>query len=143
MGGVSVAASVVAIATAGVQLSIKLITLATQISTASEWITSIGNDIILTSGVLRQLGELMNQRNTADGISIFSQAGLETTRTSATICGSIFHEVEKEAEKAGEQIMGTKMLKGGKIKLSRVEKAKGPFLQPSIEILRTDLREAK
>lgn len=143
MDGVSVAASVVGIATAGVQLSIKLITLATQVSTASERITSIGNDISLTSGVLQQLGELMNKKTAADSISIFSQAGLENTRTSATICESIFHEVEKEARKASEQIMGTKVLKGGKIKLSRMEKAKWPFLQPSIEVLRTDLREAK
>lgn len=143
MDGVSVAASVVGIATAGVQLSIKLITLATQISTASERITSIGNDVSLTSGVLNRLGELMNQKTTGNGISVFSQAGLETTRTSATICKSIFYEVEKEARKASEQIMGFKMLKGGKIKLSKMEKAKWPFLQPNIEILRTDLREAK
>lgn len=85
----------------------------------------------------------MNQKNTADGISIFSQAGLETTRTSATICERMFHSVEKEAGKAREQIMGTKILKEGKIKLSRMEKAKWPFLQPSIEVLRTDLREVK
>ena len=143
MDGVSVAASVVAIATVGVQVSIKLITLATQISTASERITSIGNDVSLTSGILHQLGELMNQKITAHGISIFSQGGLETTRTSAAMCEKIFQEIEKEARKASAQIKGTKMPKGGKIELSRMGKAKWPFLQPNIDILRTDLREAK
>ena len=143
MDGLSVAASVVGIATAGVQVSIKLITLATQISTASERITSIGNDISLTSGILHQLGELINQKGTAHGISIFSKGGLETTRTSAAICERIFQEIENEARKASEQIRGTRMPMGGKIKLSRMEKAKWPFLQPSIDVLRTDLREAK
>ena len=73
MDGVSVAANIVGIATAGAALSIKLVTLATQISTAAERVSSIGSDISLTSGVLHQLGELMTQKTTDDGISIFSQ----------------------------------------------------------------------
>lgn len=145
MDGVSVAASIVGIATAGVQISIKLVTLATQISTASDRVSSIGNDISLTSGVLHQLGELMSQRTTDDGISIFSHGGLEGTRTSAAMCERIFHEVEREAKKASEQLRDCKQgrLTGGKIKLSRAEKAKWPFLQPGIDTLRADLRDAK
>lgn len=145
MDGVSVAASIVSIATAGVQISIKLVTLATQISTASDRISSIGNDVSLTSGVLHQLGEWMTQKTTGDGISIFSQGGLESTRISAAMCERIFLEVEREAKKASEQLRDCKQgrMAGGKIKLSRAEKAKWPFLQPSIDTLRADLREAK
>ena len=80
----------------------KLVTLATQISTASERGFSIGNDISLTSGLLHQLGELMTQKTTDDGISIFSKGGLETTRTSAAMCERIFLEVEKETRRASE-----------------------------------------
>ncbi len=143
MDGVSIAANIVALATAGVTIAIKLVTLATQISTASERVTSIGNDISLTAGVLHQLGELMTQKTIDDGISIFNQGGLETTRTSAAMCQRIFEEVENELKKATEQIRGCKRLTGGKIKLSRTEKAKWPFLQPSIDVLRADLRETK
>lgn len=143
MDGVSIAANIVALATAGVAIAIKLITLATQISTASERVSSIGNDISLTAGVLHQLGELMTQKTIDDGISIFSQGGLETTRTSAAMCQKIFEEVERELKKATEQIRGCKRLSGGKVKLSKTEKAKWPFLQPSIDVLRADLREAK
>ena len=100
MDGVSIAASIVGIAGAGVQIAIKLVTLATQISTASERISSMGNDISLTSGVLHQLGELVTQKTTDDGISIFSKGGLETTRTSAAMCERIFLEVEKETRRA-------------------------------------------
>lgn len=57
MEAVSIAASLVGIGTAGCQIAIKLYTLATQISTASERISSISNDLSLTSGLLQQLGE--------------------------------------------------------------------------------------
>ena len=90
MDGISIAASIIGIAEAGFQIATKLITLATQISTASDRVSSIGNDISLTSGVLRQLGELMNQnQKTTDGISIFKEDGLELTRKSAAACERI------------------------------------------------------
>ena len=145
MDGISVAASIIGIAEAGFQIATKLITLATQISTASDRVSSIGNDISLTSGVLRQLGELMNQnqKTTDDGISIFKEDGLELTRKSAAACERIFLEVKNEAMKASKQIRESKWLSVGKMKLSNAEKAKWPFLQPSIDILRGDLREAK
>ncbi|KAL8816258.1 MAG: hypothetical protein Q9223_004704 [Gallowayella weberi] len=76
------------------------------------------------------------------GMSIFSQSGLDTTESSAAICESIFNEIEQAAKKASEQLR-TRDRFVGKIKLSKSEKAKWPFLQPSIESLRIDLREAK
>lgn len=143
MDGVSVAASIVSIATAGIQISIKLVTLSTQISSASERVSSIGNDVSLTSGVLHQLGDLMTQKTIGDGISIFSPGGLETTKTSAVMCERIFTEIETEFGRASAQLRNCRKFSGGKIKLSRSEKLKWPFLQPSIDILRADLREAK
>ena len=145
MDGIGAAASIISVATAGVQISIKLITLASQISTASERISSIGNDVSLTSGVLRQLGDLMTQKaaDNDTGISIFSQGGLETTKSSASMCQRIFEEIDKAMKKASEQLRSKGRFSGSKIKLSRMEKAKWPFLQPSIESLRIDLREAK
>ena len=143
MDGLSIAASIVGVAGAGIQISIRLVTLATQISTASERISSIGNDISLTAGVLHQLEDLMTQKTPEDGISIFSKGGLETTKTSAAMCDRIFHEVDKEAKKASEQLRSCKKFEAGKFKLSKVEQAKWPFLQPSLDILRADLREAK
>lgn len=147
MDGLSVAASIVGIATAGVQISIKLVTLATQISTASDSVSSIGNEISLTSGVLQQLGQLITQKTTDDGISILNRDGLETTRRSAAACERIFKEIEKEVQKASGQLRryrpGQGGMSGNKIKLSRTERAKWPFLQPNIKSLRADLRDAK
>lgn len=143
MDGVSAAASIVGIATAGIQISIKVVTLASQVSTAADRISSIGSDVSLTSAILHQLGELMNQKTTNDELTIFSKGGLDTTRSSAEICQRVFQEVEKETAKASEVIRGRKQRIGEKVKLSMREKAKWPFLQPGLEILRTDLREAK
>ncbi|KAL8726704.1 MAG: hypothetical protein Q9166_006572 [cf. Caloplaca sp. 2 TL-2023] len=141
MDGVSIPASLVSIGAAGCQIAIKLYTLATQISTASDRISSISNDVSLTSGVLQQLGDLMTPK--PDGTTIFSQGGLETTKTSAAMCERIFKEIEQAVRDASEQIRGRARFADGKIKLSKSEKVKWPFLQPSIESLRIELREAK
>ena len=142
MDGVSVAASLVGIGAAGSQIAIKLYTLATQISTASERITSISNDVSLTSGVLQELGEFMTRETANNDTSIFNQSGLETTKQSAAMCENIFKQIEQAARDASQQLR-TKNKFVGKIKLSRSEKVKWPFLQPNIESLRVDLREAK
>ena len=146
MDGVSIAASLICLGTAGCQLAIKLYTLASQISTASQRITSVSNDISLTAGVLKELGEFIT-RDTANGATtIFSQSGLETTKSSAAVCKTIFDEIEAAAKEASDQVRAREKTRDrivGKIKLSRSEKVKWPFLQPSIESLRIDLREAK
>ncbi|KAL6715463.1 hypothetical protein ACLMJK_006424 [Lecanora helva] len=139
----SVAASIVGIATAGIQVSIKIVTLVGQVSTASDRISALGNDISLTSGILHQLGELTNQKTASGDTFIFNKEGLATTKSSAEVCQRIFREVEKEVAKASDLIRGRKHRVGEKVKLSIVEKAKWPFLQPGLELLRTDLREAK
>ncbi len=143
MDGVSVAASIIAIATAGIQVSIKIVALAGQVKTAPDRVSSIGNDVSLTSAILHQLGDLMCEKTTNASHTIFTEQGLQTTKTSAEICRKIFEEVEKETAKASELIRGRKQRLGEKVKLSFREKAKWPFLQPGLEILRTDLREAK
>ncbi|KAL8854501.1 MAG: hypothetical protein Q9221_000772 [Calogaya cf. arnoldii] len=142
MDGVSIAASLVGLGTAGCQIAIKLYTLASQISTASQRISSVSNDVSLTAGVLKELGEFMTRETANNSTSIFSQSGLETTKNSAAICENIFAEIEQAVKEASEQLRPkTRII--GKIKLSKSEKLKWPFLQPSIESLRIDLREAK
>ena len=143
MDPVSAAASVLAISAAGVQVSIKLVSLATQISTASDRITSIGNDVSLVSGILQQLGDLMGQKDSTYDTKIFNEAGLQTTMHSANMCQQIFHDLRLAASDASMQLRACKKPTGGKFKLSVTEKAKWPFLQPKIDGLRQDLQEAK
>ena len=143
MDGVSVAASIVGIATLGVQLSIKVITLKEQVATASDRISTVANDVSLTSSILQQLVDIIKEQPGSDNPSVLSKSGLETTRTSAEVCKRIFEEVEDAVAKASEMLKASKHRVGEKVKLSVLEKAKWPFLQPGLEILRTELREAK
>jgi len=143
MDGVSAAASIIAIATLGVQISIKLITIAGQVSTASARISAIGSDVALTAGTLQQLGELMTQKQPDHEPSIFSESALQTTTASAKTCEGIFQELQDELKKASAEIRRSDGLLAKKIHLSRMERAKWPFLQPRMESLRTDLRLAK
>ena len=142
MDGVSVAASLLSIGTIGSQVAIKLYTLASRIGTASDRISSISKDVSFTSSILQQLGELMTQDATDNGTSIFSRVALDTTRASAAMCEEVFNAIEQAAKDASKQVRrrGTNV---GKIKLSKFEKAKWPFLQPAIETLKNDLSEAK
>ncbi|KAL8925107.1 MAG: hypothetical protein Q9172_002374 [Xanthocarpia lactea] len=114
-----------------------------KISTAVERISSISNEVSLTSGVLQQLSELMTTKATHDGTTIFSQGGLDTTRKSAAMCENIFKDIDQAAKDASQQIRARRKHAGGKIKLTNSEKLKWPFLQPSIASLRTDLENAK
>lgn len=108
MDGASLAASIVGIATAGIQVSIKVVALAGQVSTAANRVSAIGNDISLTSNILQQLGELITEKNSGGTGSILNRGGLETTRSSAEICKRIFLEVEEEFAKASLLVRGRK-----------------------------------
>ena len=146
MDGISAAASIIGIATAGVQISIKLITFSNQVGTAPSRIRLIGNDVSLTSGVLQQLGDLMHQQDKDENssISIFSLGGLLTTQASATTCKSIFEQLEEALKKASRQIresgagLGTQ-----KVALSKTERLRFPFLQPNLDSLRGELTDAR
>lgn len=109
MDGVSAAASIVGIATAGIQISIKVVTLANQIHTASERITAVGSDVSLTAAILHQLGDVMQPGQSTD-VPILNQGGLQTTKASADTCEKIFREVEKETGKASEMMMMMMMM---------------------------------
>ena len=61
MEGVGAAASILAVAGAGIQISLKLIAFADQISTAPKRIQDVGTDVSVTAGTLRELGELMSK----------------------------------------------------------------------------------
>ena len=146
MDGISAAASILAIASAGVQISIKLSAFATQVGTASDRIRSIGSDVSLTSNVLQQLSALMNKRGGQEPIEIFSEDGLRSTEASADACKRVFHELEESLRKASKQLRhdtsGAAAI-GKKVTLTKYEALKWPFLQPNIDGLRSALRDAR
>lgn len=78
-----------------------------------------------------------------DDTSIFSQASLMTTKSSAEACARIFHGIEGEMKAVSEQLRARKRQIGSKVILSRYEQLKWPFPQPGLDFLRSDMREAQ
>ena len=145
MDGVSAASSIVAVGTAGIQISIKLIAFANRVSTASDRIRSIGSDVSLTANVLQQLSELMKKRDENEAINLFSNEGLATTQASADACKRVFGELEIVLQKASRQIQtkNDNTAIGTKVVLSKYESLRWPFLQPNIDSLRSALSDAR
>ena len=145
MDGISVAASVLAIATAGVQISIKLVSFSNQVATASDRIKMIGSDVSITSNVLQQLSELMTKRDGDQAIAIFNDEGLQNAQASAASCKAIFIQLEDVLKRSSKQLrsgMNSATLGAG-VNLSKLESVKWPFLQPEIADLRLSLKDAR
>ena len=150
MEAVGAAASILAIAGTGIQVSLKLIAFADQISTAPQRIRDVGTDVSVTAGTLQELGELM-KRNTASKrlTGIFKPDQVQHIEISSTKCKHIFDELKEILGKASQQLRNayTSTSKSNdtfsRIRLSRLERMKWPFLQPSIQPLRSALGDAK
>ncbi|KAL8783048.1 MAG: hypothetical protein Q9213_004895 [Squamulea squamosa] len=145
MDGISGPASILAIAAAGVQISIKLISFSNQVSNGQEQIRYIGTDVSMTAGILQQFGELM-QKSPGDAderTTIFSQEGLTTTQTAADACQAVFRALEEALRKASGQLRRKTIVPGQMIILSKTESLRWPFLQPNFNVLRQELNNSR
>ena len=150
MDAVSAAASILAIAGAGIQVSLKLIAFADQVGTAPERIRDVGTDVSVTAGTLRELGELMKKKTPSNKSSgIFKPDQVENVMITSIKCEHIFDELKKILGRASQQLRklynstSKNNDASSKIKLSSLERMKWPFLQPSIQPLRSALGDAK
>ena len=144
MDGISVATSVLAFATTSTHISIKLYSLSKQISNAPDTITFLANDVSMISGVLSQLGQLVQRDQTDGSQRIFSQAGLDLIDHSSQNCSKAFEDLSSMLDRATSQLARvSKSQKQTKINLSVPEKVRWPFLKADIKRLRADLQDAK
>lgn len=145
MEAIGAASAILAIATAGVQCSVKLVTFAGQVKTAPEQITMVAEDVSLNASILHQLGELAtenieNEHPTLDGNSnnttdpnvksvpdakattpkqsIFNPTGLKTVIKLAKKCEEIFESLDQSLRKASQQLHAKPRI-SGKVKLNR------------------------
>lgn len=149
MEAIGAAASILAIAGAGIQISLKLIAFADQVGTAPKRIQDVGTDVSVTAGTLQELGELMNKIPTRKSAAMFNPDQVRNILASSIKCREIFDELKDILGKASQQLRdvyksSTKSHDlSPKIKLSKLERMKWPFLRPSMEPLRSALRDAK
>ena len=143
MGRVGAAESIISIASAGNQISIKLSTLAEQCTPSSGLIDAFAHNVALTSLVLQHLAELVTRKQPEDDVGIFNESGLQAAMASAKVCKSIFHELRNDFEYATAQIRSNGKTVRGMVGLPQNELPKWPFSQTRVRYLRTDLLEAK
>ncbi|KAF2280474.1 uncharacterized protein EI97DRAFT_455364 [Westerdykella ornata] len=143
----SITASIVAIAVAGIKVSVALFGLAEQVVTARERVENIANDISSTCAILNQLHDLIGPDPGHDGArnSLFTQTALSDILGAIQHCDRMFHKVQVYLKKASRQIKQSAVAdpQAKKVELSRSERAKWPFLQPQFDELRNDLRDSK
>ena len=150
MEEVKVADSIRGIAGAGIQISSKLIAFADQIGTAPQIIQNVGTDVSVTAGTLQELGELMGKdMDTMNSTGMFHNYQIQNIIAFSIRCREIFEELEDILGKANQQLRDMyksnmeSQAASSRIKLSKRECKKWPFLQPYMESLLSTLRDTK
>ncbi|EXJ76440.1 uncharacterized protein A1O5_00948 [Cladophialophora psammophila CBS 110553] len=128
---VGLAASVIQIAELGGKLSVRLFTFSRKIKNAHQSIDSISQDIAATGAVLAQLG---NELRKEDNLRLRSPAALATTENLVDSCNKLFTELNEAIDEGGN---------GHKLIVEFKKRLRFPFLEPQIELLRSNLERLK
>lgn len=145
MAELGIIASVIQIANTGLRLSIKLYTFGEIVSTADKSVLSISKDVSLTSSVLKELGDLLENDSQSH---IFSKNAVQTADTVVKECLEVFQEMETILVKKLPSLSGQNGIRGaGGGKKSKatalLERMKWGYLQPKLQVLRSNLDRLK
>ncbi|MCJ1301352.1 hypothetical protein MMC08_004151 [Hypocenomyce scalaris] len=133
MAEVGLIASVIGIAGTGAKLSVTLYTLAETVNSADKSIKDVARDVSITSSVLGQLAAILEQDKQA---KISKDDALKTTDDAVRGCSEVFSEIDAMLKKS---VSNTN---AGKTK-AVLEKLKWAFIQPKMELLRSNLERLK
>ena len=142
LAAIGIIASIAQLADYGFKLSVKLYTFAEAVSSADRSINTISNDVSLTSTVLRELSEILK----ADDAHYVSERAIAATEQTVKDCFVVFEELSGALDRSLKSSVPASGKDGkAKVKSSRaaLEKLKWPFLQPKMELLRSDLDRLK
>jgi hypothetical protein len=116
----SIAALVLAIATAGYKTSVSLYTLVGTVTTASERVESITSDIGSTVSIVNQLRDLITPEHGPHGTrtTIFNLTALRDISTSIKHCQQVFEQMHLYLQRATKQIKAQSVTPTTKIQLS-------------------------
>ena len=150
MAEIGLVASVVQIADTGIKLSITLYSFAETVLTADKSIREIAGDVSLTSSVLEELGRNLKKDQKS---RLCSENAVKTAEGIVTECAAIFNEIDGTLQTILEKIKpgvdprsgnGKDGAHGGrKMAVAALERLKWPFLQPKMQLLRSNLDRLK
>ena len=136
MAEIGLVAAVIQIDDTGLKLSTTLYSFAETVSTADRSITHIAKDVSLTAAVLNELSVNLEQ-DTQSGVA--SGSALATAEEVVLECKKIFEDINT---RLGE---GIKKVNSNKYDMARPvrDRWRWPFLQPKVELLRSNLERLK
>ena len=130
----SITASIVGIASAGIQLSTTLYSYTETVINADKNIREIARDLSITSSVITELGTLLRQD---DATQLQCESALTTAREAVHGCEEVFKEIQKELNKSLD-------LEGnGKSPMSKLKRLKWPLVEPKLNVLQVRLERLK
>ena len=142
MAELGIITSVVQIADVGLRLSIKLYTFGEIVASADRSVISISKDVSLTSGVLKELGQILDKdRQTRT----FSEDAVQTANGVVKECLEVFQEMEDILVKKLPKLGTSKEGNGERVKRATVmlERLKWGYLQPKLQLLQSNLDRLK
>lgn len=141
-----VVASVTQLADYGARLSVKLFAFGVAVAGADRAIQTMSNEVALTASVLKELGVLLGSDGEA---RLTSEQAVEAARRTVEECLGVFEELDGALGRSlgkmglvgegGEEKARGKARKGA----AAMEKLKWPFLQPKMQLLRSQLEKLK
>lgn len=152
MAEIGLVASVIQIADTGIKLSITLYTFAETVLTADKSIKEIASDVSLTSSVLEELGQNLKKDQKS---RLCSDNAVRTAEGIVKECGIIFKQINETLQTTLNKIKppagggkgkgkGKDGAQGGRtMAVAALERLKWPFLQPKMQLLRSNLDRLK
>lgn len=131
------------IADVGLRLSIKLYTFGEIVASADRSVISISKDVSLTSGVLKELGQILDKDRESRTLS---ENALQTADGIVKECLEVFQEMETILVKKLPNLEGRgKEGRGERVKraTAMLERLKWGYLQPKLQLLRSNLDRLK
>ena len=139
MAELGIIASVVQLADLGIRLSLRLYTFGETVASADKSIISISKDVSLTSSVLKELGQYLEKDQES---RISSENAIQTANGIVKECLEVFNSMDKALTRSMSRLG---LQEGGKkVKtVATLERLKWPFLQPRMQLLRSNLERLK
>ncbi|KAL9058453.1 MAG: hypothetical protein Q9162_001748 [Coniocarpon cinnabarinum] len=130
----SISASIVSVAGAGIKLSTTLYTYAETAFRADESLKSIAQEVSLTSAVINELASILKQD---DGPQICSENAVQTARDTIVGCKEVFEEINAALQQS------LKSATPSKPRISTIGRLVWPLKEQRMQLIRSNLDKLK
>ncbi|KAL8718075.1 MAG: hypothetical protein Q9181_008240, partial [Wetmoreana brouardii] len=139
MAGIGEASAIISITQVGFSLAKALNTYLSDVSDASDDISSLVNDIEATLGQLRDLGKLIEKNKTTKA---WTDDGLRNAQKCVIDCQQIITKLRKLLKKSTASATSEEVDRD-EIDVNKLERALWPFIKPRLEVRRRELQSIK